>query len=141
VHIYLAEKHFTGPVGFSPVEQRPNVVNGNFHRRFRLGACLAAGKTKGKKEYSPKKYGQPKLIPFHTLNIDRKKGDIYRNWRKSMDFDTMSDEKKHILLDLADKAIGLRPGIAGLDYGEIFPDRVINFARDLARSIIEPASE
>ncbi|MDR1899632.1 MAG: hypothetical protein LBQ55_06470 [Treponema sp.] len=58
-----------------------------------------------------------------------------------MDYDTMTDDKKHILLDLADKAIGLRPGIAGVSCGEILPDTVINFARDLARSIAEPVPE
>jgi hypothetical protein len=58
-----------------------------------------------------------------------------------MDYDTMTDDKKRIVLDLADKAIGLRPGIVGLDYGEILPDVVINFARSLTRSIAEPVPE
>jgi hypothetical protein len=55
-----------------------------------------------------------------------------------MDYDTMTDDKKHILLDLADKAIGLRPGIAGLSCGEVLPDAVTDFARSLARTIAEP---
>ncbi|MDR2160273.1 MAG: hypothetical protein LBP23_09450 [Treponema sp.] len=58
-----------------------------------------------------------------------------------MDYDTMTDDKKRILLDLADRAIGLRPGIAGLAHGKTLPDMVINFARELARSITEPVSE
>jgi hypothetical protein len=58
-----------------------------------------------------------------------------------MDYDTMTDDKKRIVLDLADKAIGLRPGIAGVTYSEVLPDTVINFARNLARSIVEPVPE
>jgi hypothetical protein len=54
-----------------------------------------------------------------------------------MNFELLTVEKKMIILDLAVKAISLRPALAGAAPGKQLPEKVIDFAKNLAESIEE----
>jgi hypothetical protein len=55
-----------------------------------------------------------------------------------MNFDLLSIEKKLIILDLAVKAVCLRPSLADTASGNGLPEKIIDFAKNLAESIEEP---
>jgi hypothetical protein len=56
-----------------------------------------------------------------------------------MDYEKLSSDKKQIILDLAVKAICLRPALAGTGVREELPEKIINFAKTLADSIKDSA--
>jgi hypothetical protein len=55
-----------------------------------------------------------------------------------MDYETLSSDKKQIILDLAIKAVFLCPGLAGNTAGGEQPEKISEFARTLAKSIHDP---
>ncbi|MDR0878440.1 MAG: hypothetical protein LBN21_10335 [Treponema sp.] len=56
-----------------------------------------------------------------------------------MNFELLTVEKKMIILDLAVKAISLRPALAETASGSELPEKVIDFAKNLAESIEDAA--
>jgi hypothetical protein len=52
-----------------------------------------------------------------------------------MDYEKLSSDKKQIILDLAVKAICLRPALAGTGAREKLPEKIVKFAKALASSI------
>jgi hypothetical protein len=55
-----------------------------------------------------------------------------------MNYEMLASDKKQIILDLAVKAICLRPDLAAPAKGKELPEKVMDFARNLAASIEEP---
>jgi hypothetical protein len=55
-----------------------------------------------------------------------------------MNFDLLSVEKKLIILDLAVKAVSMRPSLADTASGNGLPEKIIDFAKHLAESIDDP---
>jgi hypothetical protein len=56
-----------------------------------------------------------------------------------MDYEKLSSDKKQIILDLAVKAICLKPALAGIGERRELPQKVIDFAKTLAGSIKDSA--
>ncbi|MDR0624719.1 MAG: hypothetical protein LBG10_09875 [Treponema sp.] len=56
-----------------------------------------------------------------------------------MNYENLASDKKQIILDIAVKAISLRPGLAGKLPGKELPERIAEFAKILAESIPDPA--
>jgi hypothetical protein len=55
-----------------------------------------------------------------------------------MDYELLTSEKQQIILDLAGKAMTLRPALAD-EYGnENFDQKIVDFARFIAKTIQEP---
>jgi hypothetical protein len=52
-----------------------------------------------------------------------------------MDYEKLSSDKKRIILDLAVKAICLKPALGGIQAREELPRKIIDFAKTLANSI------
>jgi hypothetical protein len=57
-----------------------------------------------------------------------------------MNYEKLASDKKQIILDIAVKALCLRPGLAGNLPGKALPERITEFAKILAESIEEPAA-
>jgi hypothetical protein len=55
-----------------------------------------------------------------------------------MNYESLSADKKQIILDLAKKAIHLRPGLAGAFSGREPAEEAANFAKHLAELIKFP---
>ncbi|MDR1099495.1 MAG: hypothetical protein LBL28_03350 [Treponema sp.] len=56
-----------------------------------------------------------------------------------MDYEKLSSDKKQIILDLAVRAICLKPSLAGIQSPEELPEKITAFARTLAGSIEDSA--
>jgi hypothetical protein len=56
-----------------------------------------------------------------------------------MNYENLASDKKQIILDLAIKAVSLRPGLAGNLSGKELPERIVEFAKTLAEAIQDPA--
>jgi hypothetical protein len=56
-----------------------------------------------------------------------------------MDYEKLSSDKKRIILDLAVKAVYLKPTLAGAHSQEELPEKIAAFARTLAGSIEDSA--
>lgn len=56
-----------------------------------------------------------------------------------MNFELLTVEKKMIILDLAVKAVSLRPALAETASGNELPEKIIDFAKSLAESIEDTA--
>jgi hypothetical protein len=113
---------------------------------FRNG--FASGKKKRKNENTRKK-GCKKSSGFHIIIIDRKKAHIEKNRRQSsscqaglffadniniMDYELLTSEKQRIIMDLAEKAIFLRPALASFSVKSL-DEKIEDFARSIAESI------
>jgi hypothetical protein len=55
-----------------------------------------------------------------------------------MNYEMLASDKKQIILDVAGKALCLRPGLAGNVPGKELPERIVEFAKILAESIKDP---
>ena len=55
-----------------------------------------------------------------------------------MNYEMLSAEKQRIFLDLAGKALYLRPALAEPSAGKELPEKIVEFAKILAASIAEP---
>jgi hypothetical protein len=55
-----------------------------------------------------------------------------------MNYEKLAPDKKQIILDLAVKAVCLRPGLAGNVSGRELPEKIAEFAKLLAESIRDP---
>jgi hypothetical protein len=56
-----------------------------------------------------------------------------------MNYEKLAADKKRIILDVAVRAVCLRPGLAGNLSGKELPERITELAKILAESIEDPA--
>jgi hypothetical protein len=56
-----------------------------------------------------------------------------------MDYEKLSSDKKQIILDLAVKALCLKPMLAGIQSNKEMPEKIADFAKMLAKLTKDPA--